>query len=248
MHGPAGSALGGTEADASAVAKWAARLAATDAAGLPAMAEEALAVADQPKSQKWMRLLAARWAEVDPAGGVAFFADQQKGKPSHEANPWPQIWILTEWALRDVEAAWAHVAAQSGKDESGVVINLGAELLRENPRVFWDWFLKAREPLPRQWGDPNPAWLELARQHGKTLEAMAAEMAAALRTKTATLTHPSMLACMLSWPPSGLRATRAQRSIGQNPFRRMCATNVSEQSCRCWRNPTLKPRARRSTT
>ena len=190
MHGPAGSALGGTEADASAVAKWAARLAATDAAGLPAMAEEALAVADQPKSQKWMRLLAARWAEVDPAGGVAFFADQQKGKPSHEANPWPQIWILTEWALRDVEAAWAHVAAQNGKDESGVVINLGAELLRENPRVFWDWFLKAREPLPRQWGDPNPAWLELARQHGKTLEAMAAEMAAAPKDQDSHFNSP----------------------------------------------------------
>ena len=130
MHDPAGSAPGDTKADASAVANWAARLAATDAASLPAMAEEALAVADQSKSKKWMRLLAARWAEVDPAGGVAYFEERQKGKPRHEANPWPQTWILTEWVLRDVAAAWAHVAAHGGKDEIGGAIDVGAELLR----------------------------------------------------------------------------------------------------------------------
>jgi len=187
---------------------WAARLAAAAGADLAALADEAMALAVTDDRQRQLRLLAARWAEVDPVEGVAYFEAREAGASAAERNPWPRIWILTEWALRDVEAAWAHVSAGGSEAKPAGASDVGTELLRENLDVFWAWFQKAREPLPRAGDATSPAWRELARRHASALETLAAELAAAPGEERQRFSTPIF---------AGLYALIAEARAAQDP-------------------------------
>ena len=158
---------------------WAARLAAASAGSeLAALVDEALAEKDGAERSWRLRLLCARWAEIDPAGGVVFFLEKDA------ENAPPCIWILAEWAVRDVEAALAFVTAEGANPtaaDSSVLSRVGEELIRENPAAFWAWFQRLGKKL--SWQSPGTplaweAWKELGRARSREMEAMALEWAA----------------------------------------------------------------------
>lgn len=160
---------------------------AATSAELAALAEEILAWDYSPEKPIVLRLLCARWAEVDPPGGLAFFAE--RGDDGENGRRW----LLAEWALLDMEAVWAVVSSETDEQKrSADVSTVGEALLLENLDVFWTWFQKARGPLPHlsSRSKPSAAWLELARRHARELEALAAELAAAPKDETARFATP----------------------------------------------------------
>ena len=80
-------------------------------AGSPELAELLVPYLAMPPGRERdiaLRLLCARWAEVDPAGALGTFA-------AAKAPPELRCHLLTEWALLDSEAAWA--AIPDGRDQ-----------------------------------------------------------------------------------------------------------------------------------
>ncbi len=144
---------------------------AATSAELAALAEEVLALDDTPEKQMVLQLLCARWAEVDPSGGLAFLTehlDQHSGGCDL---------LLAEWALLDLEAAWEAVVSKPA--DRMQVSRVGQELLRENPRVFWAWLQKARAPSWLFRDQSYAILLELARRSPQEFEAWLAGIAAA---------------------------------------------------------------------
>ena len=85
---------------AAEIRAWSARFEKATTADLEKELLALLANQDSPDWTDPLKLLCARWAEIDPAGALAFF----------EANKVPTIarhHLLKEWALLDSDAAWA---------------------------------------------------------------------------------------------------------------------------------------------
>ena len=153
---------------------WAERLAAADGVGLVTLAEEAAREPDWEIRKRLMRLVGARWSEVDPEGGVAYFHSLPPGQD------WPRMSVLVEWALRDVEAALRFLSGL-GDEHASDIDSVGRELMLEDAEVFWVWFQKAGRPNPGNpslSGDSEPVWTQIARRHPAELEAMAHAAAA----------------------------------------------------------------------
>ena len=149
---------------------WSARFEKATTADLERELLKLLADQDSPDWTDPLKLLCARWAELDPAGALAFF----------EANKVPTIarfHLLSEWALLDSDAAWAAIPA--GKEGRFERVTITRMLLNEDQETFMWWFRQVREPQP----DSDPAWLLVAERHLAEFEDIAnsfvQEMAAA---------------------------------------------------------------------
>lgn len=154
---------------------------------LTKVAGEVAAMEEYGERALVLRLLCARWAEVDPEGGLAWWR-QEKPKGLEQM----EVLLLTEWALRDVEQAWAAVSTEADEEKrTSTASGVGEALLRENPDIFWAWFQKAGVPLPPTGGKPSPAWLALARQHEQALATLAAKLGSATKDEAARYNIPA---------------------------------------------------------
>lgn len=162
----------------SAVTDWTARLGRCGAAELPVFFAEISALHDPSAKATALRLLCARWAEVDAPGGVAFFT--RVNEDTKES--WGRVCLLAEWALRDPSAAY-EATLLLGKDAQNEFTNVGTQLLHEDADVFWQWFQKCRLPLP---SGGDAAWEPVIRTHFDELAAIATEMVAATGKDAAT--------------------------------------------------------------
>lgn len=124
-----------------------------------------------------LRLLGARWAELDPQGGFAFF-NQQQGEEKDTAG---RQWLLAEWALRDPDAVFDTLTKQPATQSRDDLSTVGFTLMEESTEVFWNWFRKTRQPMPSE-GIRDEVWQSLATQHFEELSAMAAELLEASNT------------------------------------------------------------------
>lgn len=137
------------------------------------LAEEMRNLLTQPDSPQWtkrLKLICARWVEVDPAGALAWCEKNQA--PTVVRLRLLTEWALlhTEWAHPDSDAAWASIpAGKEGDDERVSVTSL---LLTEDPDIFMKWFRRVRRPLP----DALPAWLRVAERYDTDLEEIAGEI------------------------------------------------------------------------
>lgn len=172
----------------SVVTGWTARLEKCGAAELPALFAEIGAVPDAAAKTTALRLLCARWAEVDVAGGVAFFTTVKEDTK----DPSGRIYLLTEWALRDPSAAY-EATLLPGKDVQDELTIVGTELLYDDAAKFWQWFQKARLPFP---SGESEAWKPVIRAHFDELLDIAAETLAATGKDAGT--HPG------GWKAAGL--------------------------------------------
>src|SRR5690606_7113285 len=78
---------------------------------LRALADELRALENEPEKFRLLQLLCARWAEVDPEDALAYLA-HSTDENQHGHNSL-RTWVLKEWALHDVEAAWAVVSRET---------------------------------------------------------------------------------------------------------------------------------------
>jgi len=124
--------------------------------------QEILALPPGDEREMLTALLCARWAELDPAGALAYFAE-------NKIPTYLRIRILTEWALLDSDAAWAALPAGTEGDQERAEVT--AALLTEDRDVFFWWFRQTGSPYP----DSNPAWLILAEEHPEEFARIAAE-------------------------------------------------------------------------
>jgi hypothetical protein len=153
----AGTAAGADTARATAprdpaILAWSARFEKATTADLERELLELLADQGSPDWTDPLKLLCARWAELDPASALAFF----------EANKVPTVarfHLLTEWALLDSDAAWA--AIPPGKEGDSERATITRMLLNEDQETFMWWFRQVRQPIP----DADPAWLLVAERH-----------------------------------------------------------------------------------
>ncbi len=153
-----GQAAGGAGSTAtSRVLAWGAELSKATAADLEKELRAVLAEPDSADKTRHLKLICARWAELDPRGALAWCE-------ANQADPAVRLRILTEWALLDSEAAWQAIAAgKEGDNERSEVIHA---LLNEDPETFMGWFRQ----MPRSvLADGSPAWLALAERHEKEL-------------------------------------------------------------------------------
>ncbi len=157
---------------------WTTRLEKATVADLPGLYAEILALPTYTEREQTLRLLCARWAELDPAGGLAFLTSADK----KDVGDTPRSCLLKEWALLDVDAAFASVQAL-GAETPSMLEEIGPDLLREAPETFWLWFKKARVPLPT---GESTAWTRLAGAHFEEMNALALEMLDAWTTETVT--------------------------------------------------------------
>ncbi|WP_367871533.1 hypothetical protein [Luteolibacter sp. Populi] len=143
-----------------AVATWASQLEKANVADLEKQFLELLAHPDSPDGPDRMNLLCARWAELDPAGALAFFkANKDPGSARQR--------LLAQWALLDSEAAWAAIPPGQERDyDREAVMRM---LLNEDRGIFMQWFRKNPAVIP----DDDLAWTLLAESHGKELEQIA---------------------------------------------------------------------------
>ncbi|MES2709095.1 MAG: hypothetical protein V4726_21040 [Verrucomicrobiota bacterium] len=178
------------------VKKWADRLRNCTVQELPGLFAEIQALQEKAKavdfgadhagersrihdeSRTALRLLCARWAELDAPGGLAFFT-QRKEETKDSAG---RQWLLAEWALRDPGAAYEAISALPEKEARNDLASVGYSLMEEGKEVFWAWFQKARRPLPSS-GFKDGLWAALAADHFEELSAMAAELLEASKTK-----------------------------------------------------------------
>lgn len=113
------------------------------------------------------RLICARLAELDPVAALEWIAKNLSD------DGWnARMTVLTEWALLDSDAAWAHLPAGPEGDQDRETIT--GRLLHEDRGLFMEWFRRVRQPMPN--GDP--AWLLVAERYPADLEGIAAELIA----------------------------------------------------------------------
>ena len=156
---------------------------------LPVLLDQYLALPPGLERDIALRLLCARWAEVDPAGALGTFA-------AVKAPHFLRLRLLTEWALLNSETAWtATPDDEAGKKERVAVTSM---LLYEDADVFMEWFRKTRSPAPKD----DPAWLRVAELYGKELGDIAEEMS------KSDSTHPSL---------QGLLVVLARAHVAKDP-------------------------------
>lgn len=109
-----------------------------------------------------LRLICARWAETDPAAGLAWIREH----PS-KLSAFLRSRLLTEWAMLDSEAAWAAIPPGPEGDEDKIQIT--SFLLHEGRDLFMAWFRRVGKPTPEN----NPAWRLIAERNAEELEAIA---------------------------------------------------------------------------
>ncbi|MES2709093.1 MAG: hypothetical protein V4726_21030 [Verrucomicrobiota bacterium] len=157
------------------VKAWADRLRKCQAADLPGVFAEIMALKvpqDWKQRQRALRLLGARWAEADPAGGAAFFRKiQEAGQDSPGHLP-----MLAEWALRDPAAVWEHLLLLPSNEAGKLGPAVGRELLEDDPGKFWEWFEKTGIPPLADW-ESSGNWEAVAAAHFEALSAFAAREA-----------------------------------------------------------------------
>lgn len=146
------------------ITKWVRQLEHAGSDQLPELLDKYLAMEPGQDRDFALRLLCARWAEVDPKGALVAFTVT-------EVTPGLRWRLLTEWALLDSDAAWAAIAAGKDGDQDRAVVT--EMLLHEDPDVFMGWFRKTKALTP----DDDPAWLAVAERHGKELEEIAVALA-----------------------------------------------------------------------
>lgn len=172
------------------VKKWADRLRNCRVEELPALAEEieriqSEAMAQPPgmdqamkrlvlmnEHQTALRLLCARWAELDAPGGFAYFSQLKAEGKDDEGRSL----LLVEWALRDQATVFQTVQALPDPDRGNHLNYIGTELIREDKEEFWAWFQKARRPLPNR-GLGDATWKILTREHFEELSALGVQLA-----------------------------------------------------------------------
>lgn len=193
LSGKAGPAAGSgpsaqrPAAGSSVPGGWLPRLEQCTVAELPGLYAEINALPDGEDKQTVLRLLYARWADLDAPGGVTFFfAESENGTKTS----WGLIRVLTEWAVKDPVRAYEAALTAGGEKPDDIVSNVGSELLREDPGQFWIWFQKAKLPIP-YWEDD--AWKPVIAAHFEEMAAVAAEKLAAESAKTAGESRPGTM-------------------------------------------------------
>ncbi|RYD26282.1 MAG: hypothetical protein EOP86_26160, partial [Verrucomicrobiaceae bacterium] len=121
-----------------------------------------------------LRLLCARWAELDAPGGLAFFMKREDGVNGRS-------WLLTEWALRDPQAAYEAVLKLPEKDRREELFSVGCQLMEEGNKAFLAWFRIARRPFPSG-GLEERFWSSFAAEHPDELLALGTEMIGGRKT------------------------------------------------------------------
>lgn len=88
---------------------------------------------ESPSAESWHRLMIERWAELDPAGAIAFHKKNSPDKPQHY-----QL-IFQTWARLDPESALTALQAEPDKSlmSQGVAGFLSS--FREEPVMFIRW-------------------------------------------------------------------------------------------------------------
>lgn len=118
-----------------------------------------------------LRLLCARWAELDAPGGLAFFIqDKEKNKDSGACG-----WLLAEWAIPNPDAAFEAIIKLPKKERQEYLSSVGYQLMEDSPDHFWAWYRIARVPLPSR-DSPGGLWSKLAAEHFEELSGMAADL------------------------------------------------------------------------
>lgn len=108
------------------------------------------------------RLICARLAELDPVAALEWI-----GKNLPEGGWFARMTVLTEWALINSEAAWAHLPAGPEGDRDRATIT--GRLLHEDRELFMEWFRRVKQPMP----DGDPAWLLVAERYADELQEIA---------------------------------------------------------------------------
>ncbi|WP_265594788.1 hypothetical protein [Haloferula sp. BvORR071] len=149
------------------VLAWSAELAKATAPSLEKELLALLAQPDSPERAKRIKLICARWAELDPTGALAWCEANKEG------TEFIRLRLLTEWALLDSEAAWK--AIPDGKEGENQRSGITYELLNEDLPTFMWWFRQVKLVSP----DNNPAWLLVAERYEKDLLEIATELSQA---------------------------------------------------------------------
>lgn len=121
---------------------------------------------DQGKLSR-LRLICARWAELDPAGGLAWIESRKPDMANLLRG-----WLLAEWALLDSGAAWAALPAGPEGDQDRALVT--RELLHEDKEIFMQWFRRVRQPVP----DISPVWLAIVERYPEEFERIALDILA----------------------------------------------------------------------
>lgn len=131
---------------------------------------QAAAIPDPVQRDHAIQFVCARWAETDPAAGLAFLATLP-GNATQARRA-----LLTEWALIDSDAAWGYLDSlgAGGNDDKTSVTSL---LLHEDPDAFFQWY--RRQPGFYFSSPGDPAWIAVARVNFGELEAIASKQLAA---------------------------------------------------------------------
>jgi hypothetical protein len=119
------------------------------------------------------RLICARLAELDPVAALEWIGQHL---PDEGWNA--RMTVLTEWALLDSDAAWAHLPAGPEGDRDRATIT--GRLLHEDRGLFMDWFRRVRQPMP----DGDPAWLLVAERFPAELEEIADDLLKRMESPT----------------------------------------------------------------
>lgn len=137
-----------------------------------------------------LRLLCARWADLDPTDGEKFFQlrtekeqqDSQSAKPNPEPGSGQQpaaslayparIFLIVEWALRDAPAAWRHLQALGNPPETARLGGAaGKELVKDDAAKFWQWFQLTGTPPLTEW-DSSVNWNAVLDGHLEEITAL----------------------------------------------------------------------------
>lgn len=149
------------------IGRWVARLEKCGVGELPGVFAEVMALPDGDEKSRALRLLCARWAEVDAAGGFEQLMalkpvqDAAEGSPDmNAAERQARRFLLTEWARRDPAAAFAASGRLEGEERRWARDAVGGGLLDDGPKAFWAWFELARQPVPVVFSEKWRAVLE----------------------------------------------------------------------------------------
>ncbi|MFD0892633.1 hypothetical protein KBB96_14510 [Luteolibacter ambystomatis] len=143
-----------------------------DAVGLAARLQASLKLPPGMERDHAWELICARWAEVDPRGGLAFLS-----KAKEPYDPTLRVLLLKEWALADLDAAWTYLANHPTPEGEADVQWVADALLLEDPALFVQWVWRAPEQISGA-DAGNPAWLAVARTKPEELQAIAIKILA----------------------------------------------------------------------
>jgi hypothetical protein len=164
VENPPPAPAGATTKRSARIDVWGGELARVDVEELRNLTRRVAGLPPSRERDLRMRLICARWAELDPQAGWSEFQ-------SPDMAPKYRQWFLFEWALLDSDSAWTAADAASLTDWEKQQIAL--LLLHGDPDLFIEWFRKVRGFRI----DNDPAWLVLADHHAEALEEIAGRLA-----------------------------------------------------------------------